>query len=201
MDSNPAAEERWHRWGSQHGLDTHDWFPRFRGIRPADLIAGVAPHLDAAAENRALDLERSQDAAQTPPIGGASNLLRSLHADAWAVVTSSPGNIARERMQGAGLPQPAVLVAGEDVHDGKPSPEGYLLASTRLHCEPGACAVVEDSAEGIKAGLCSGMLVVHLSSPEEPPISDNRAHITISHLADLRFALQQLGCTTDAFAY
>jgi sugar-phosphatase len=59
-----------------------------------------------------------------------------------------------------GLPLPAVQVYGEDVAEGKPSPEGYLAAAARLGLDPARCLVVEDAPSGVAAGRAAGCTVV-----------------------------------------
>lgn len=50
----------------------------------------------------------------------------------------------------------AAIVNGSMVHHGKPDPEGYLLAAKMLGQVPEHCVVVEDSLQGIRAGLNAG---------------------------------------------
>ncbi|WP_454780481.1 HAD family hydrolase [Legionella sp. WA2022007384] len=56
------------------------------------------------------------------------------------------------------------IVTTEDVQSGKPSPEGYLLAATRLNVIPGRCLVIEDTLHGIKAAKAAGMQVIGLTT-------------------------------------
>jgi beta-phosphoglucomutase len=63
-----------------------------------------------------------------------------------------------------------VIVAAEDVHKGKPDPEGYRLALMRLSQyapdgpEPGRTVVIEDSPAGIEAAGALGMKVLAVST-------------------------------------
>ncbi|HDV5711074.1 TPA: HAD family phosphatase [Legionella pneumophila] len=54
------------------------------------------------------------------------------------------------------------IVSSEDVSLGKPSPEGYLLAASRLQSNPENCLVIEDSEHGVAAAKAGGMLVAGL---------------------------------------
>ena len=47
----------------------------------------------------------------------------------------------------------------EDVEHSKPAPDVYLLAAASQGVEPSRCAVVEDSAAGVTAGVAAGMTV------------------------------------------
>lgn len=51
-------------------------------------------------------------------------------------------------------------MGAEEVRYGKPNPEGYLAAATRLRVEPPGCIVFEDSTAGIASGRAAGMFVV-----------------------------------------
>jgi len=54
----------------------------------------------------------------------------------------------------------AVQVTGDDVAQGKPHPEPYLLVAARLDVDPAACLVFEDSAAGLASARAAGMAVV-----------------------------------------
>lgn len=63
-----------------------------------------------------------------------------------------------------------MTVSRADVKDGKPSPEGYLLAAKRLGVAPEDALVVEDSLVGAQAGLNAGMRVLyHPQAPAPDP--------------------------------
>ncbi len=53
-----------------------------------------------------------------------------------------------------------VVVARDDVRRVKPDPELFLLAASRLGVDPGACMVLEDSPNGMRAALAAGMRCV-----------------------------------------
>ena len=53
----------------------------------------------------------------------------------------------------------------DDVENGKPDPEIYLLVATELGVTPEDCLVIEDSPSGVEAALAAGMKVVAVSTP------------------------------------
>ena len=53
-----------------------------------------------------------------------------------------------------------VLVTREDVQEGKPSPDLFLLAAQQMHIEPAQCLVYEDSSEGLLAASRAGMAAI-----------------------------------------
>lgn len=67
-----------------------------------------------------------------------------------------------------------VLVSGDDVRRGKPEPEIYLLAATRLGVKPEHCVVIEDSPNGIRSARRAGMrvLAVRTSSTAHLPLDE-----------------------------
>ena len=64
------------------------------------------------------------------------------------------------------------IITGEDVSTGKPDPMIYLLVSEGLKTPPSQCLVIEDSLNGIKAGLSAGMWVIAVTTP----FSKDRVH-------------------------
>jgi HAD superfamily hydrolase (TIGR01509 family) len=51
------------------------------------------------------------------------------------------------------------MFSATQVERGKPCPDLFLFASRELSVAPAACAVIEDSLAGVKAGVAAGMTV------------------------------------------
>jgi len=58
-----------------------------------------------------------------------------------------------------------LVLTSEDVSQGKPAPEGYLLAAKKLQIEPQECLVLEDSINGVRAAKAAGMNVIAIATP------------------------------------
>ena len=58
-----------------------------------------------------------------------------------------------------------VVLAREDVQNAKPDPEIYLLAAQKLEVQPQDCLVIEDSPNGVRAGMAADMNVVAFGTP------------------------------------
>ena len=60
-----------------------------------------------------------------------------------------------------------VVISGDAVKKGKPAPDIFLCAASKLGCAPGDCVVVEDSPHGLRGAKRAGMKTVgfanHLS--------------------------------------
>ena len=59
------------------------------------------------------------------------------------------------------------LVCAEDYKNGKPAPDGFLLAAERLGIAPEDCLVFEDTDMGIEAATAAGMASVRVPQPWE----------------------------------
>ena len=51
------------------------------------------------------------------------------------------------------------IYSGEQVVRAKPAPDLFLLAARRLDIPPAGCLVIEDSVNGVRAGVAAGMNV------------------------------------------
>jgi HAD superfamily hydrolase (TIGR01509 family) len=79
----------------------------------------------------------------------------------WAVATSSPRHHARLILTQLGLlDRCGAIAGGDEVADGKPAPDIYLLAAERLGIAPQQCLALEDSAPGCQSAAAAGMTVV-----------------------------------------
>jgi len=56
------------------------------------------------------------------------------------------------------------VVSGQEVSEGKPSPQIYLLAAKKLGVAPKDCLVIEDSPPGIQAAKTAGMKCLAISN-------------------------------------
>ena len=57
------------------------------------------------------------------------------------------------------------VLTREDVQNPKPDPEIYLLAAEKLGVQPQDCLVLEDSPNGVRAGVAAGMNVIAVATP------------------------------------
>ena len=94
---------------------------------------------------------------------GTLELLDGL-ADAdcpMAIVTSSSRRSAERNLALAGIrARFDTILTLDDVTRGKPSPDLYLLAATRLGFAPRACVAVEDSNHGVAASHAAGAITI-----------------------------------------
>ena len=91
---------------------------------------------------------------------GAIKLLKSLreHGFKLALASSAPMENIRLITRGLGINDYFhSIVTGRDVTEGKPSPQGFLLAAQKSGVEPENCIVIEDAVAGVVAAKRAGM--------------------------------------------
>jgi sugar-phosphatase len=181
VESMALIERILREWAAEHAIDADLAVAMSHGRRDIDLIGLVAPHLDAAAETSRIVAKEERDFSGLVPVPGAADLLASLPAERWAVVTSGSRLVARGRLDAVGLPRPRHLVTADDIAEGKPHPEGYLHAAALLGVPPADCLVVEDAPSGVAAATAAGMRCV--GRGETVAALDDAL---LSHVDDLR---------------
>ena len=186
IDSSAAIVRNWQAWADRHGIDVARIVQVMHGVRSVETIRAVAPQLDAVQEAAWLTAREVADTAGVVPMAGARQLLAALPANYWTIVTSGSADLASARLQAAGLPLPAQIVTADDVTQGKPAPEPYLLGAARLGIAPERCIVVEDAPVGIQAGRSAGMRVLGIASTHAAAeVLAAGATVVVDRLADL----------------
>lgn len=160
VDSTPAVARVWAGWASEHGLDPDATTRQAHGRPSLATIRELLPDADYDVENREVERRELSDLDGVVPLPGALELLRTLPAERWAIVTSCTQPLALARIRAAGLPLPANLITADDVSRGKPDPEPYVAGAAALGCEPEDCVVIEDAPAGVRAGRAAGARVI-----------------------------------------
>ena len=164
VDSQAVVVRTWHEWAKEKDLDAGRILEVAHGRRPAEVLRDFAPGLDAESEARELERMETNDLEGVLEIEGARELLSSLPADGWTVVTSGTRALASGRMEHVGLPLPERFVSADDVENGKPHPEAYLKGAQILGVSPEACVVVEDAPSGVSSAKSAGMRVIAVAT-------------------------------------
>jgi sugar-phosphatase len=160
VDSHRQVDECWHRLAAEFGLDFDQMGREMVGVRAIDTLSRyVAPDRLGAAIDRLEELE-VESAASTDPVPGALELLTSLPAGTWSIVTSATRRLGVARWRGAGIPIPDRVVTADQVTAGKPDPEPFLAGASLLGVEPADCLVFEDSRPGGVAAAKAGSPVI-----------------------------------------
>ncbi len=123
------------------------------------------------------------------PLTGLLELLDALDAKEIprCVATSSTLRFAREVLSGiAVLDRVDFVITAEHVTHGKPHPDIYLGAASRLGVQPHELLVFEDSQHGSKAGMSAGACTVAIPGDHSRHHDFSGVHFVADSLADKR---------------
>ena len=182
IDSEQFHWISWRDTLAEEGITiTHEQFlssfgQRNDSILPQWLGAAASPERMARIANAKEELYRHLVRRNgISPLPGVGDWVRRLHKDGWlqAVASAAPrANIDAilEALLATDIFQ--AIVSGEDVHHGKPDPEVYLLAASRVGVPPERCIVVEDAAAGVEGAHRAGMRSIGVSRNGHPLPAD-----------------------------
>lgn len=173
VDSTPAVARVWTIWARKHGFDPEETVRKAHGRPSLATIRELLPNADHQQENALVERMEIEDVSDVVPLPGTLELLGSLPAERWTVVTSCTRALALVRLQVAGLPVPQKMVTSTDIVNGKPHPEPYLKGARLLGIAPQDCVVFEDAPAGIRSGKAAESRVVAFQTTE----SDDRLRL------------------------
>ena len=147
--------------------DRDDYIARFCGLPDADFLTQIAQ--DIAERGATLPADFSANLHQQRQSAYRDGLQAIAGAAAFsgqldlpkAVASSSLTASLIDKLQMTGLhglfaPH---IYSTERVSRGKPAPDLFLYAAQQLGSDPAVCVVVEDSVNGVRAGVGAGMAV------------------------------------------
>jgi len=195
VDSYHAHFESWERGATEIGREMSvSQFNRTFGRTSREIIAehwGQGSLNEAEIhkfDERKESLYREIVAKAFPAMEGAEKLIRELHAAGFllAIGSSGPPENVEMVLEKLGVKSLfAAVVTGRDVTRGKPDPQVFLTAATKLQLIPGRCAVIEDAPVGITAANSAGMTSIALLSTGHTADSVAHAKLTVTALREL----------------
>ncbi|XP_004504977.1 bifunctional riboflavin kinase/FMN phosphatase [Cicer arietinum] len=121
---------------------------------------------------------------------GANRLIKHLKRNGvpMALASNSPreGIDAKISFHDGWKDSFSVVIGGDEVRTGKPSPEIFLEAARRLSMEPSSCLVIEDSLPGVTAAKAAEMEVIAVPSLPKQSHLYTAADEVINSLLDLQ---------------
>lgn len=93
-----------------------------------------------------------------PGLSGLLDWARAQRVPVGVASSSARATVAARLGEAGVLAAVDSVTGGDEVARGKPAPDIFLLAASRLGAEPGACVVAEDSDSGIRAAAAAGMI-------------------------------------------
>lgn len=202
LDTEPLYKTAWLRAAESCGHPISeelysDLIGRTRSAAEAIVHAAFGDRYSSVLFRAACERCEAVVFAQTLPAKkpGLERLLALLdeHRIPKAVATSSDRRQAEVLLHQHGLfDRFDTFATSEDVRNGKPDPEIYLLVARRLKVAPSRCLVLEDSEAGVTAGNRAGMQVYVVPDLKHPsPEIERLARAKFASLADVAEELRQ----------
>lgn len=169
VDTEPLSRQAWDEFLRPYGAHISDDMHRqMIGLR-ADLSTELIRqtyHIPLPAEEMIRQRKPiyAQIMAQGAPImPGLLALQAEIQKRAlpWAVASSSERHHVQTVLTQLNLADRVKATAcGDEVRNGKPAPDLYLLAASRLGISPERCIALEDSRPGSQAAVAAGMRTI-----------------------------------------
>jgi len=129
-------------------------------------------------------LYRERVSKNVVPLPGAIELIKLLneHRIKTAIATSAVLKNIDVILKGLGIQDSFQAIAyGTEVAEGKPSPQIFQLAATRLGVRPADCVVIEDAIAGVAAAKRAGMKCIAVTN-SHPGMSLKNADLIVDTL-------------------
>jgi beta-phosphoglucomutase-like phosphatase (HAD superfamily) len=91
------------------------------------------------------------------------------------------------------------VITGDEVQQGKPHPDIYLLAANKLGISPEACLVIEDSLAGIAAGKAANMRVAAIPDRRfvDPLQYEKEANYVLGGLSEIPALIRRVNAAAS----
>jgi len=166
VDTAPYHFKAWQAVFEKRGVSfTEEDFKHSFGQRNDTIINDAIGRSLSPAEVNAIASEKEADfrrrlGREIKPLSGVMELINSLsgHGVKMAIASSAPIENIELVTWGLDIGDCfQAVVWSDEVTEGKPSPQGFLLAALRLGVKPGNCVVIEDAVAGVTAAKRAGM--------------------------------------------
>ncbi|MFC2066790.1 HAD family hydrolase [Chloroflexota bacterium] len=189
-DTAPYHFKAWQEVFSKRGVDySEEDFKRNFGQTNdtiiGDILGGNVPQNEA--DNIANEKEvnyRQKAAHNIKPLPGAIELMRVLseYGVKMAIASSTPMENIQLITGGLGINSCfQAIVSGDEVAEGKPNPQVFLLAAQKLGVESHSCIVIEDAIAGVAAAKRAEMKCLAVTNTH-PRASLKEADLVVDKL-------------------
>lgn len=173
VDSAPYHRLSWREIFAQRGIEfTEDDFMFAFGRRNEEIIRKIVSpdisqqELDIISDEKE-KIFRSYIKNKIRALPGVVELIKSLSEANFqlAIVSSTPMENVQLITETLDIKKYfSLLISGKEVTEGKPSPQGFLLAAKKLGVEPQNCIVMEDAEAGVRAAKRGGMHCIAITN-------------------------------------
>lgn len=192
-DSHAAMIRCYEVWAKEFNVSL-DRLPACLGMPSAATSAALLPAKAVEAATARIEELETTDTEGVVALPGSLATLELLPTDRVAIATSCTTDLLHARMAAAGLPLPRVVVTRDQVIDGKPAPDSFLLAAKRMGFDPSRVLVVEDAPAGIAGARAAGCAVLGIASTLEP--RDLHADAVVKDLSEVAWTVASDGAIT-----
>lgn len=160
----PVHCQIWTAAFRQFGADVSEaWYYERTGLSAVELIQAFNQSFGYAIDERMVDTQRHQHFSnlihQVQEVEAVAAIARANYGKVpMAVASNGQRSIVEPTVEAIGLRSLFnTIVTLNDVAEGKPAPDLFLLAAERMGVAPDQCIVYEDSDAGLEAARRAGM--------------------------------------------
>lgn len=198
LDTEQMYRSCWMELAAEYGQQPNAAFPRAvagtNGEQMRAVIAQYYPDVDAGQFMQdCIERVKNRIAHAVPKKEGMDEILEFLHQKGVKIAVASSSSVAQieKNMTLAGaMPYLDAIVGGDEVVDGKPAPDIFLLAAERLGVSPQDCYVFEDGINGVRAGVAAACDTIMIPDGSFP--TDEMYQICVGVYSSLRAAQQAI---------
>lgn len=171
---------------------------KYSGVRTKDFFSALLNQqdkkydLDKLMEQKWIKM-KELSAESVDAIPGAVEVIKMLHKIKLplAVASSSNLNYVQSVLDTLGVTNYfTAIIGGDMVRKGKPDPEIFLLAASKIKIQPEQCLVIEDGISGMEAARAGNMKCIGLIQNKElgyptPNLIFSLSEITLDYLKQI----------------
>lgn len=168
VNSQPSVDRVWTAVSEEAGVPLSE-LGKYHGLPAITVWRELMPDAPEEVIQRynakvlELEIEEAYDVVAVP---GAHELLEELNSRniPWTIVTSGVKSLATARTKFAGITLPDHAVTFDQVTQGKPFPEPFILGAKRIGLDPSLTWAVEDAPGGIRSAKLAGCTVCSVAT-------------------------------------
>lgn len=175
LNTEHLYRETWMELAAEYGQTPNPDFPRAvagtNGEQMLEIIRSYYPSVDSEQFRQdCIDRVKHTIEQSVEKKKGMDELLEYLKCSGVKMAVASSNSVKQieKNLTLAGARQYfSALTGGEEVAQGKPAPDIFLLAAERLGLAPSDCYVFEDGINGVRAGVAAGCTTVMIPDGNE----------------------------------
>ena len=191
LDTERLTCTIWQQISKEYGCHLSDeLYQSFIGRTRSDteglLLGAFGPDfpVEEAYEKRTtyfIDYAKKNGLPQKPGVDVLLNYLAEMSVPV-CVATSAGNDVAELKLKSGGLARYFdKVVTGDDVSEGKPSPDIFMKAAGKMQIDPEKCVVIEDSVAGIFAAKRANMIPIMVPDIVYPEPEVKKMTLVVLH--------------------